>query len=116
MRHPFRFRALGVLVAAVQFAAVGGASDLDALVFHPTDRPAPVAVSHVESATGSACHADRCLLGLVLADRGLAAATSAPARAAVPPRRVAAAPAAESPRHFLPGLEQQPRAPPPPLA
>ncbi len=113
MRHRFGSRALGALVALSLLGVAGGVSDVDALLFHPEGRPAAVSVPHAESASGAACHADRCTLALVLANQGMASAVWAPAHGSAAPQRAAAATPCGAPPRSRPHRDLQPRAPPP---
>jgi hypothetical protein len=53
-----------VPLAVLFLGGVGGASDLDALLFHRADGAITPRAAHVETASG--CHAERCLLVLHL--------------------------------------------------
>ncbi len=116
MRQRLWSRALGIVVAAALLGAVGGTSDLDAFLYHPTGGPIAFQLPHVESPSHADCHSDRCVLALVLANRGLASTLRAPVRPTAAPRRPAAAVTSAAPHPRHPGPAQQPRAPPPPVA
>jgi hypothetical protein len=116
MRHRLSSRGLSALLAAALLGVAGGASDLDAFRFHSPGRPAAAEAPHVETAGNPACHADRCVLALVLAGRAVVTTARPPERAADAPRCIALAPAGAPPRSRPPGLHQHPRAPPPPSA
>jgi len=64
-RHFSRLTA--ALLAAIFIGSVGGASDLDAILFHRGGATVAAGVSHVEQAANGACHAERCVLALRLA-------------------------------------------------
>src|SRR5512143_2513558 len=113
MRHRFGSRALGAVVAVSLLGVAGGVSDVDALLFHPEGRPAAVSVPHAESAAGAACHADRCLLAVVLANQGVASPRWAPAHGAPVPRCAVATAHPSAPPRSRPHRALQPRAPPP---
>jgi len=111
VRRPLQTRATALVLAALFLGGVGGASDLDAVLFHGAGTPG-AATTHYEPAGSTSHHADNCLLTLrVASGRGAASLDyfvrfeGIPQRA-VPPRPVAA------PQSFLPGLHQYSRAPP----
>ncbi len=109
------FRATALLVAALFFGGVEGASDLDALLFHGPGAPG-AAAPHFESAGTTNHHADECLLTLRLASSRGAAPLGPPVRFdGIPQHAVAPLPMA-APPSFRPGLHQDSRAPPAVLA
>ena len=107
-------RLTALLLAALFVGGVGGASDLDALLFHRAGTP-DAAATHYEPAGTSNHHADHCLLTFRIANGSRAA----PLRSLVRFQgiaRHAAAPRPAAPPHFFPGLHQDSRAPPVSLA
>lgn len=111
MRRIGRSRAAGLLLAILLLAAVGGASDLDALFFHTGRAPGAATGPHYEPA-GTPHHADHCLLSFRIGSgrRPGPRATAIRVQAFVEPpdsRRPAAVP-----HRFWPGLHQDLRAPP----
>ncbi len=115
MRHRTAFRATAGLLAALFLGGAGGASDVDALLFHRGASVVAAGVSHVESAGESACHTDRCVLALRLANGRVARTLSVPVRFEAIPVLGAASRPDVAPSRFLPGLHLQSRAPPTPL-
>ena len=112
MRHGIKSRLTALLLAALFLGGVGGASDLDAFLFHQVGAVVATGVVHVEAAGYAGCHADRCLLALRLASGRNAHTLAVPVRfAGIPLVAVAARPDGAPPR-FLPGLHLQSRAPP----
>jgi hypothetical protein len=108
-------RATALLLAALFLGGVGGSSDLDALLFHGAGAPAASAGPHFEPAGAASHHADHCLLTFRIANGSRAA----PLRSLVRFQgiaRHAAAPRPAAPPRFYPGLHQDSRAPPAPLA
>jgi hypothetical protein len=109
------FRATALLVAALFLGGIGGAADLDALLFHRAGAPA-AAAAHFEASGTTNHHADNCLLTLRVAGANGALPLGSLVRFegipqhSAPPRPVAA------PQRFLPGLHQDSRAPPAVLA
>jgi len=105
---------MALFLAALFLGGVGGASDLDAFLFHPVGAAAQVAanVPHVETAGNPNCHTEHCVLALRLANGRIAHTLAVPVRfAGIPLVAVASRPDAAPPR-FLPGLHLQSRAPP----
>lgn len=109
-------RILAALLAAPFLAGVAGTSGLDALLFHRGGAPAGSFAPHVEAATGTAHHADQCLLAFRLASGRAAGPPASPVRPEGLRLRAAAALPPAAPPHFTPGLHQQSRAQPPPSA
>ena len=110
-----RSRLTALVVAALFLGGVGGASDLDALLFHGAGAPR-AAAAHYEPGGTTNHHADNCLLTFRVAGGRGAAPLGFPVRfEAIPLRSVAPRPTA-APRSFLPGLHQDSRAPPVALA
>jgi hypothetical protein len=110
-----RSRATALLVAALFLAGVGGASDLDAVLFHGAGAQG-TAAAHCEPGGTTSHHADSCLLTLRVAGGRGAAPTDSPVRFASIPQHPAAPSPAAAPPTFLPGLHQDSRAPPAALA
>jgi hypothetical protein len=108
-------RALAILVAALFLGGVGGASDLDALLFHGAGAPG-AAATHYEPAGTANHHADNCLLTLRLASGRGAPPLGFPVRFEGIPQHDAAPRQVAAPQRFLPGLHQDSRAPPASLA
>jgi len=112
-------RFVATLAAALFLAGVTGASGLDAVVFHSGSGVAGAVAPfpHVESGSaGQHHHADHCLLAYRLANGQLTPSLAVALRLAGTSLRPAAAPPPPVARGFLPGLHQQSRAPPTPLA
>jgi hypothetical protein len=116
MRHTLRSRATAFLLAALFMGSVGGASDLDALLFHRVGMRVASGVSHLEPDAATQCHAERCLLALRLANGRVATALRVPVRFEGIPSHAAATQPVAAPHRFFPGLHQQSRAPPASLA
>lgn len=116
MRHGLRSRVTTLLLAALFLGGVGGASDLDAFLFHPVGTAVAAGVPHIETAGNPNCHSERCVLGLRLANGRVAHALAVPLRfAGIPLIATTARPTAE-PHRFFPGRHKQSRAPPALLA
>ncbi len=115
MRRGVRSRLSALLLAALFLGGVGGASDLDALLFHQVGAPAAVAATHYEPAGTTTHHADNCLLTLRVASGRGAPPLGFPVRFEAIPLYATAAHPVSAPRSFLPGLHQDARAPPAPL-
>jgi hypothetical protein len=104
-------RVAGALLALLLLASTGGASDLDALLFHTGGAPAVPTERHYER-PGAGHHADHCLLALRISSgrrprpRAVAIRLQAPVQQLESPRPPAA------PHRFYPGLHQDLRAPP----
>ncbi|HVO34120.1 MAG TPA: hypothetical protein VMT21_01065 [Gemmatimonadales bacterium] len=112
MRHGFRSRATALILAALFLGGAGGASDLDAFLFHPAGNSVAAGVPHIETAGNPNCHTERCVLALRLANGRVAHALAVPVRVeGMPLIAVPARPAAE-PLRFFPGRHRQSRAPP----
>lgn len=114
MKRP-AFRATALLVTALFLGGVGGASDLDALLFHGAGAPG-AAAPHFESAGTTNHHADDCLLTLRLASSRGAPPLGSPIRFESIPQHAVAPRPVGAPQRFLPGLHQDSRAPPAALA
>ena len=112
MRHRFRSRATALGLAALFLGGAGGASDLDALLFHGRGSAVVANVPHVEATGNPNCHAERCALALRLANGRTAPALSVLERVEGIARHAAAVPPASVPHCFDPGLHLQSRAPP----
>jgi len=111
-----RPRATAVLLAALFLGGVGGAADVDALLFHAGRPVALLPGPHYEPAGGANHHADHCLLTLrVAGGRGAPSLAHFVRIGALPHAAAAPAPAA-APVRFFPGLHQESRAPPSALA
>jgi hypothetical protein len=112
MRHGFRSRATALLLAALFVGGVGGASDLDAFLFHRAGAAVTTGTTHVETAGNPNCHTERCALALRLANGRVAADLRVPIRfEGMPLVATLVRPAAE-PQRFFPGRHRPPRAPP----
>jgi len=114
MRRTPSTRLLAVLVAVLFIGGIGGASDLDALLFHGAGAPG-AAAAHVESG-GTTHHADNCLLTLRVASGRGSPALGSPVRFEGIPQHEAVLRRVSAPRSYHPGLHQDSRAPPAPLA
>lgn len=112
MRHGLRSRATALILAALFVGGVGGASDLDAVLFHRVGSVVATTAAHIETAGNPNCHTERCALALRLANGRVAHTLAVPVRfAGIPLLAVAARPDA-APHRFFPGLHLQSRAPP----
>jgi hypothetical protein len=110
-----RSRATALLLAALFLGGVGGASDLDAVLFHGAGAPG-AAAAHYEPGGTTSHHADNCLLTFRVASGRGAAPPRAAVRFASLPQHTAAPRPLAAPHGFLPGLHEDSRAPPAPLA
>ncbi len=92
MRRTVRSRATALLLAALFLGGVGGASDVDALLFHGAGAPG-AAATHYEPSGTTNHHADNCLLTFrVASGRGSASlGCPRPLRGHPPARRGSAA-------------------------
>jgi hypothetical protein len=116
MRHSLGYRATAILLATLFIGGVGGASDLDAFLFHRVGASAATNVPHVETTANTSCHAERCLLALRIVNGRVAPLLRVPIRfGGIPLLAVAEQPAA-APHGFFPGRHRQSRAPPALLA
>ena len=115
MRSSLRSRSVAVLLAALFLGGVGGASDLDAVLFHQAGSVVAGA-AHVETAASAACHAERCVLALRLANGRVAHTLAVPVRFEGIPQHDAGARPASAPRRTSANPQQQPRAPPASIA
>jgi hypothetical protein len=115
VRRTLRSRVTALLVAALFLAGVGGASDLDALLFHGAGAPG-AAAAHYEPGGAANHHADNCLLTFRVASGRGAAPLSFPLHCEGIPQHAAAPRQVAAPQSFHPGLDQDSRAPPAPLA
>jgi hypothetical protein len=112
MRHGLRSRATALLLAVLFFGGAGGASDLDAFLFHRVGAAIATNAPHVETAGNPNCHTERCVLALRLANGRVAQTLAVPVRfAGIPLIAVASRPDA-APHRFFPGRHRQSRAPP----
>jgi len=116
MRHGLRSRATALFLTALFLGGVGGASDLDALLFHPVGSPVAARVPHIETAGNPNCHTDRCVLGLRLANGRAAPDLRVPVRFEGMPCVATTARPTAAPHRFFPGRHRQSRAPPDLLA
>ena len=112
MRHDFRSRATALLLAASFLGGVGGASDLDAVLFHSPGTALAAGVPHIETAGNPNCHTERCVLALRLANGRVAPALAVPVRVEGMPLVAVASRPDAAPHRFFPGLHLQSRAPP----
>ncbi len=109
-------RAAAALLAALFLGGVGGASDLDAVLFHRGGAAVSAGVAHVENAAGTTCHSERCVLALRLASARVAPRLDLPIRFESIPLHDAGARPDSAPRRAPEHHPQQPRAPPAPVA
>jgi hypothetical protein len=109
-------RVLALLLAAFFLGGVGGASDIDALLFHSHGVEAPRMGPHYEPAGAPNHHADHCLLTLRLHSGNRPAPFHAAGRAEEIPDRLSVPRPAAAPERFDPALHQESRAPPAVLA
>jgi hypothetical protein len=116
MRRTFRSRATAILLAALFIVGGGGASDLDALLFHGAGVRLAVAGPHFEPGGTTDHHADSCLLTFRVANGRGAAPLTFPVRFEGIPQNDAGSRPGTPPRRFDAGLLQQSRAPPAPPA
>ena len=116
MRRGPRSRLTAFLLAALFLGGVGGASDLDAFLFHGAGAPGAAAAAHYEPCGTTSHHADNCLLTLRVASGRGAPSLGSPVRFEGIPLHAAAARPLAAPQTFLPGLHQDSRAPPAALA
>ncbi len=112
MRFSPAFRALSLALALLFVGGLGGTSDLDALLYHRTASAVAAAGTHVESAGGQGCHAERCLLALRLASSRVAPTFGLPIRFEGIPQHGAGTPQTTSPRLAGAHHQTQSRAPP----
>jgi hypothetical protein len=115
VNRALRFRATALLLAALFLCGVGGASDLDALLFHGAGAQG-AAAPHFEPAGATNHHADNCLLTLRLASSRAAPPLGFAVRFEGIPEHTAASLPMSAPPSFHPGLHQDSRAPPAALA
>jgi len=115
MRRTPSARLLAVLVAVLFIGGAGGASDLDALLFHRAAAPG-AAAAHFESSGTTNHHADSCLLNLRVASGRGSLPLGSPVRFEGIPQHTSAPRPVAAPRSFRPGLHQDSRAPPASLA
>jgi hypothetical protein len=111
MRHGFRSRVTATLLAALFLGGAGGASDLDAFLFHHVGAGALFA-PHVEAAGNPGCHAEHCVLALRLASGCTEHPLPVAIRYEALPLVAAAAVPAAAPVCFFPGFHRHSRAPP----
>ncbi len=105
-------RVAALALAALFLGGVGGASDLDAVLFHGTGAKVTTGVSHVETAANAACHAERCVLGLRLASGRVAPRLDLQIRFEGIPEHAAQPWPDSAPHRASAGSQQQSRAPP----
>ena len=109
-------RLAALALAALFLGGVGGASDLDAVLFHGIGAKVTTGVAHVEATATGACHAERCVLALRLASDRVAPRLDVPIRfEGIPEHAAVSAPASAS-RRAPASPQQQPRAPPASIA
>ena len=112
MRHGPWSRATALFLAMLFIGGAGGASDLDAFLFHRAGPSVATGVAHVETFANPNCHTERCVLALRLANGRVAPDLRVPVRfEGIPLLAVAAQPAA-APHRFFSGRHRQSRAPP----
>ena len=116
MRTSLGSRSVAALLAALFFGGAGGASDLDAVLFHRGGAPIAAGASHVEAAAAANCHAERCVLALRLANGRVAHGLAVPVRFEGIPQHDAGAKPASAQRRASANPQQQPRAPPASIA
>lgn len=112
MRHGLRSRATALFLAALFLGGAGGASDLDAFLFHRAGASVATGVAHVETFANPNCHSERCVLALRLANGRVAPELRVPVRFESIPLLAIAARPATAPHRFFPGRHRQSRAPP----
>jgi len=116
MRSSLRSRTVAALLAALFFGGAGGASDMDAFLFHRNGAAVSAGVAHVETAGNPGCHAERCVLALRLANGRAAHALAVPIRFEGIPQHDAGTRPVSAPRRTAANPQQQPRAPPASIA
>jgi hypothetical protein len=112
MRHGLRSRATALALAALFLGGVGGASDLDAFLFHPVGSSVAAGAPHIETAGNPNCHTERCVLALRLANGRVAPDLRVPLRLDGIPLIATTARPSQEPHRFFPGRHRQSRAPP----
>ncbi len=110
-----RLRVVAAILALGFVGGMGGVSDLDALLFHRSVA-ASAGASHVETANGGGCHAERCVLALRLANGRGAPPLGLAIRFEGMPLHGAGAVSIPAPRRITPGSRNQSRAPPASIA
>ena len=105
-------RVAALALAALFLGGVGGASDLDAFLFHRGGAAVTAGIAHVENASGSACHSERCVLALRLANATATPRLDLQIRFEAIPQHDAGARPESAPRRAPEHRQQQPRAPP----
>jgi hypothetical protein len=112
VRHNLRSQATALLLAVLFLGGAGGATDLDAFLFHRVGAVVATDAVHIETAGNPNCHTERCVLALRLANGRVAHTLAVPVRfTGIPLLAVAARPDA-APHGFFPGLHLRSRAPP----
>ncbi|HTT66554.1 MAG TPA: hypothetical protein VMF70_00870 [Gemmatimonadales bacterium] len=109
------FRATALLVTALFLGGIGGAADLDALLFHGAGAPG-AAATHYESTGSTHPHADNCLLTLRVASGRGSLPLASPVRFEGLPQHATGPLPVVVPPTFHPGFHQDSRAPPAALA
>ena len=105
-------RVAAALLAALFLGGAGGASDLDAFLFHRGGAAVTAGVAHVENAAGTTCHSERCVLALRLAGARATPRPALPIRFEAIPQYDAGTRPDSAPRRSPGHNLQQPRAPP----
>jgi hypothetical protein len=111
-----RLRLTGLVLAVLFLGAVGGAADLDALLFHAGRARDPYTGVHYEPAGTANHHADHCLLTFRIHSGRRAAPLRFLVRFEAIPQHATPARPAAAPHRFHPGRHQESRAPPASLA
>ena len=114
MRRTLSARLLAILVAVLFIGGMGGASDLDALLFH--SGTAPATGTHYEPAGATTHHADNCLLTLRVASGRGSFPLASPVRFEGLPQHATGPLPVVVPPTCHPGFHQDSRAPPAALA
>jgi hypothetical protein len=109
-------RATALALAALFLGGVGGASDLDAFLFHRAGAVVATEAAHLETAGNPGCHAERCVLALRLANGRVAPTLTVPVRFESIPQHDAGVRPVSAPHRTSVNPQQQPRAPPAPIA
>jgi hypothetical protein len=116
MRNSPRSRVVASFLAALFIGGAGGASDLDAFLFHRAGASVGAGISHIETAANAACHGERCVLALRIANGRVASVLRVPVRFEGIPQYDAGTPPEAPPRSLAATVQPQPRAPPASIA
>lgn len=105
-----------LILAALFLGGVGGAADVDAVLFHGAGAHSAPMGPHYEPAGTTDHHADHCLLGFRISSGRRPASRRCHVRFEGIPQHAAARRPTAAPERFRPGLHQDSRAPPVSLA